>query len=59
LDAVAAQTTVVADTFDFQQTPVDLAADLSQVGQIAQPLVDPEILTGCGMSPPSDIPGPV
>jgi hypothetical protein len=44
LDAVAAQPAVVADTFDFQQAPIDLAADLAQIGQIAQALVDAKIL---------------
>jgi hypothetical protein len=34
LDAVAAQATIVADTFDFQQAPIDLPADLLQVQQI-------------------------
>jgi len=34
LDAVAAQSAVVADAFDFQQTPVDFPADLIEIGQI-------------------------
>lgn len=44
LDAVAAQATVVAHAFDFQQAPIDLVADLAQVRQIAQAFVDPEVV---------------
>jgi hypothetical protein len=44
LDAVAAQAAVVADAFDFEQSPVDLPADLLQVGQIGQPFVDSKII---------------
>src|SRR3954465_4560024 len=44
LDAVAAQATVVADTFDFEQSPVDLSTDLLQIGQVGQSFVDSEIV---------------
>ena len=44
LDAVAAQATVVADAFDFQQTPVDLPSQLLQIRQVGQTLVDSKII---------------
>jgi hypothetical protein len=44
LDAVAAQAAVVADAFDFQQTPVDLPPNLLQVRQVGQSLVHSKVL---------------
>ena len=44
LDAVAAQAAVVADAFDFQQAPIDLPADLLQVGQIGQAFVHAKVV---------------
>jgi hypothetical protein len=34
----------VADAFDFEQSPVDLAADFRQIRQVGQSLVDAKIL---------------
>src|SRR5579872_5973617 len=48
LDAVAAHATVVADTFDFQQAPIDLAAELLQVCRYVRflkPLFTPKSFT--------------
>src|SRR5215469_5377307 len=43
LDAVAAQATVLADAFDFQQAPVNLSANLLQVRQIAQAFIHSKV----------------
>ena len=40
----AAQAAVVADAFDFQQTPINLPADLLQVRQIGQALVHSKVV---------------
>jgi len=44
LDAVAAQSAVTADAFDFEQSPVDLPADFRQISQVGRSLVDAKIL---------------
>ena len=53
LDAVAAQSAVVADAFDFQQVPIDLPANLLQVGVGSPVPCSPRSRWGCGRSPRS------
>jgi hypothetical protein len=44
LDAVAAQTAVMADAFDIQQTPIDLPPQFLRIRQVGQTLVDSKIV---------------
>ncbi len=44
LDAVAREATVVAHSFEFQQSPVDVAAQALQIGQVGQAFVHFKIL---------------
>jgi hypothetical protein len=39
--------TILAETFDFENTSVGLKADLPQSGQVTQPLADGNVACGC------------